>query len=778
MFRDIRIAIRAVRVWRLGAAAAVVTLATGIASTTVLSSMLSIVLAGSSAGIEDVARVGRIYPTNPSLGIERTLPSIRDFEEVLADIRSFESVAAYADAEMSGRADGDEDTWPVMRVSPALFELLRIRPADGRLFSTADVRAGHQVAVVSESGWRGEFAGRSLSDRLTIRFDGVVYEVIGVLPAAADFPFIGLHGDAWIPLAGDGRRRANAVSVIARLRPDRTWDGAQSELSRLAAPAAGESWRWRAIPLTQDTRRRTLGAASGTLLPAFIVLLIACVNVACMILARGVERATEFSVRAALGASRGAIVRQLLVENGLLALVAGAAGVGLAAVGLRAIAGWLLPVRPTLAAGLTVDLLQLVPIGLGASALACLLFGLVPALRLSRRDIASSLKGGSPPSRARIAGYDGRDLIVFLETAFAVVLVVVTALWFSFFSVLEHAVAGFPAGEVVTHRIAFDEVAPAAERLRAVPGVHSTSLMSQLPGGERSSMMLRSGSGRAARGSLIAVGDAFFETLGLAIVRGRPFDRTEIGSEATVAVVSESVAAALWPGEDALGKDLIAGDGVRPRRLAVVGICRNALEFGGLGVLTAGDVYRPIGADHAEVTLVIRAHHATTALPSMAAALRASASAPMPRVTIAADALEFPREPIALIRVVGLFALVALLLAGGGIFGVTAQSVAQRTREFGVRMALGASARRVLLMVLAREAKLIAAAMACAIVATVAATRTLFAELVTISALHPAWPAALTAACALVAAVACLLATYRIVRLEPSVILRNDLSWW
>ena len=776
MVRDIRIAVRAVRSWRLGAAAAVATLAIGIASATILYALLEIALADSSPAIDEISRIGRIYSTNPSLGIERTLPAVRDFEHVLSDTRSFESVAAYANAEMTGRANAEDETWQVMRVSPSLFEVLQIRPAEGRLFAAGELNAGHHVALISEVRWRRDFAGRSVHDSVSIVLDGVTHEVIGILPATVDFPFIGVHGDAWIPLADDDRTRNGAVNVIARLGPEHPWAAAQADLSRLPAPGAGESWRWRVIPIAQDMRHRSFSAASGTVVPAFIVLLIACLNAACMILARGVERNTELSVRAALGATRGALVRQLLVENALLALVAGAAGVGIAVVGLRAIRGWLLPVRPTLAVALTVDL-QLVPIALGTSALACLLFGLVPAVRLSRRDISSSLKGDSAPSRARIAGYGARDLVVFVELAFAVGLVVVTGLWFSFFGVLQRAVAGFPAGEVVIQRIALDETAQAAERLRAVPGVQSTSVMSQLPGSERSSMMLRSASGRAARGSLIGVGDAFFQTLGLPLVRGRAFDRTETGSDATAAaVVSESVAATLWPGEDPLGKDLIAGDGVRTRRLAVVGVCRNALEFGGLGVLTAGDVYRPIGDETGEAILVIRAPNARIGLRSIAAALRTSPTAAMPKPSIVADRLVFPREPIAMIRLFGTFALVALLLAGSGIFAVIAQSVAQRTREFGVRMALGASATNVLLMVLTREAKLIAAAIGCGTIATIAATRTLFAELVTISAMHPAWPAALTTACVLVAAAACFLATHRIVRLEPSVILRNDVS--
>jgi hypothetical protein len=259
--------------------------------------------------------------------------------------------------------------------------------------------------------------------------------------------------------------------------------------------------------------------------------------------------------------------------------------------------------------------------------------------------------------------------------------------------------------------------------------------------------------------------------MGLTIVRGRGFDRTETGPAATVTVVSESVAAALWPGEDPLGQTLVAGNGAGVSRLTVIGVCRNALDL--RARMSAGDIYRPLSAGARNVFLLARARDGSAAVRPVAAALRASPSAPLPEVKTVAEFLEFPREPVRILRLFGAFAIIALLLAASGIFGVISQSVAQRRTEFGVRMALGASARQILLMVLTREIKLIVVAVLVGAIGTVVATRMVFAELVWLSAQSLEWPIGWTLLCGTLAAAAVGLATHRILRLEPADVLRK-----
>ena len=306
-------------------------------------------------------------------------------------------------------------------------------------------------------------------------------------------------------------------------------------------------------------------------------------------------------------------------------------------------------------------------------------------------------------------------------------------------------------------------------------GVERTTVASSLPGRDHVPALLRAGNSRTAKGATIAVGESFFETLGLPLVAGRGFDRTEDVQAAPVAVVSESVAATLWPGESAIGKELsIPGPG-GASRLLVIGVSRNAIEFGGLGVLTAGDVYRPMdSAAPGDAYLLVRTTRARASLRAIAGAIRPSHDAPMPRPAVFADVVAyFPQEGTSVLHMFVAFALVALLLAATGIFGVVNQSVSQRTTELGVRMALGATRRQVLRLVVLREGKLILAAIACGAVGTVAVTRMLFAELVTMSALRPAAPALLLMVCGAAAGLAVAFATWRIVKLQPWKVLRH-----
>jgi predicted permease len=771
MLRDLRIAVRSLRAWRWGAVLAVLTLAIGIGTTTALYALLRVALSENAVVIDGGESVVRIYGVNPSLDTLRSPVKLDDFA-TMSDVRSFESIAAYDHVEMSVGGGSEDDTVNVMRVSSRFFELMRARALEGRLFTADD----SPIAVVGEVTWRRRFAGRRIADAPSIRLDGRDYTVIGVLPASFSFSMIGIAADVWVPLPRRAVGNSPHVSVISRLAPGISWASAAAELSALAPPNQPEpGWRWGGISVQQDVRARTGGATAWIFLPAAVMLVIGCVNVACMLLARGIRRDTELSVRMALGASRGAIFRQLILENGVLGLAAAIIGTALALAGLDMVVRMLVEWKPELAATLTRDF-GVLPIALTSSIVACVLFGLVPAVRLSRRDVASSLKGSAPAPRVRIAGYGARDLIVFVELALASVLVVMNAMAFAMFSVLQDTQFGFAVHEVLSIGVPARDAAAATDRVRGIAGVTRVAIASGAPGAHaRSSAAIASG-GRTAAVATLATGEGFFETVGLPVVRGRPFFPDETSS-AAVAIVDETAAAALWSDEDPVGRELDMNIRGRSVRLVVIGVAMDAVRMA-LPGSQPGTVYRPIDlAAHDRVTLLARSPRANTVAHHIAAAVRPRDASGRVRVSSLADRFSELAAGARILRLFGAFALIALLLAGSGIFAVVSQSVTQRTPEFGVRLALGATPWRVLRTVLSREMKLIVAALATGTIGTVAMTRSSgfddAAMIVAVNMSRPEWGLGLIGLCGAIAGAACLLATWRIVTLDPSAVLRR-----
>ncbi|HXT33565.1 MAG TPA: ABC transporter permease, partial [Vicinamibacterales bacterium] len=475
MFSQVRFATRGLIRWRGGALAAVVTLAIGIGAATALYGLVQVILPG-LPGVPDVDRLGRIYASSPELGVERSPIAINEFDDTLSKTRSFAAIGAYAETDAAIGSGADVQPATAAYATPAFFTAMGVPPAAGRAFTAADL--GQPVVIVSEALWRRQFGDRRL-EGAAITVDGVERAVVGVMPPEFAYRFIGISGDLWIPLGRASIKAPVIVSIYARLRTGVDWTAAASELSALSR---GE-WKWRAIPVDADMRSRATMAYAFTLGPALLILLIACVNVACMLLGRGLQREKELSVRRALGASRAAIVRLLLVENLVLAIAAGAIGAGLAIWILRAAGGVLSALQPGVAR--VVADARLLPFALGASAMACLLFGMVPALRLSRRDVAASLNGVPPEHRVEIAGYGGRDVIVFAEIASAVGLIVWTAMLFTLFGELRAIHFTFPAESVVAMRVPAETAGAVAARVASVPGVTGAAISSGMMGGSR-----------------------------------------------------------------------------------------------------------------------------------------------------------------------------------------------------------------------------------------------------------------------------------------------------
>jgi putative ABC transport system permease protein len=769
MLSEARSATRGLRRWR-GSVVAMLTLAVGIGTTTALYALVRVVLPG-LPGVPRVERVARIYAANPTLGIERSPVALNEYDTALSKASSFKAIGAYADEDATLGTGFDARRVVAGYASPGFFDVLGVPPVDGRVFTAGDL-SGPPVVILSQGLWRRQFGGGRL-DGATIVVDGVERAVVGVMPMEFHYTFVGVAADLWIPLTRPSVQMPSIVSVYARLRDGLEWAAADAELAGLAR--RGDPWTWRTIPIPQDTRRRAIGAYAGTLGPAMLVLLIACINVACLLMARGIEREKELSVRRALGATRRRIVGILLTESVVLALVSGAVGGAMAVWLLRVLAAQFAAFQPSIAEAMAVDV-RLLPVALAATGVACVLFGTVPALRLSKRDVAASLNGVPAVHRIEIAGYGARDVIVFAEVAVAVGFIVWTAMLYTLFAQLNAVKLGFPADRVVAMRVPAARVADVAARVGGIPGVARVTISSgMLGGGARE--QIESGA-RPVVISRIPVGAAFFETLGVSMIRGRSFDAAEVNGHAAVAVLTETSARQIAGDREPIGLQLrLAQRG----EVVIIGVCRDPIDSGaltgidGLG-LEMYVPYEPSPTSRDAVVLARMAGDPHAALRAVAAAAQTPAGTAPPRPMVLAD--EFRQNygasgAMVAARVLGSFAILTLLLAASGVFAVMSQSVVQRTREFGIRMAIGATPSRVLGLVLAREGKLIAAAVMTGVVFTMLATQALFSELVSLTTIVPSmWIEALMLSAG-VAALAVAFATYRIVRLAPADVLRR-----
>lgn len=777
MFAQFRFAARALARWPAGVLGAVVTLGIGIGATTSLYALARATLPD-FASLPNIERLGRLYSADGA-GRERVPVSLGEYDASLSHATSFAAIGAYTQRDVAVGTGESERTMTAGYASSAFFPAMGVGAAQGRLFGPPDADPAQPKVIVSDALWRNRFNGRSLGDA-TLVVDGIERAVVGVTPRSFHFSFVGVTADLWIPLERGAISASDTVAVFARLRDDVGWAAARAELSALAR--ARRHGTWRAIPITEDQKQRTGTTMMLTLGPAMLVLLIACINVSCMLMARGVQRDTELSIRRALGATRMRIVRQLFAENILLAAAGGTLGCALAVITLRGVGSALAAIQPEFAERLGTEF-DLLPLALCAAIGSALLFGAVPAVRLSGRDVAASLNGVPARYRIHIAGYGARDLVVFVELASAVGLVVFATLITTIVSGISGAAPRFAADRLIAVRVPEGDVDEVMTRFRGMPGVENLTHASAMMGGmivRSQAQQLEAQTGGTAFVSVIGVGPQFFATISLPIVRGRPFSRDEVGA-AAVAVISESAARLLSPRGDALGMQ-VRRVGNTGGSFLVIGICRDAVDFGPLtrAGLVPPDVYVPYARpDRADAVVLARVgadpHGLVKAIASDLTHVSPAGAPLRPRVV--SDELEAEHDGGAALvvwKLIGALCVIALLLATTGVFAVVSQSVAQRTREFGIRLAVGAAPRRVLTMVLARETKLIAAAIGSGVAFTFGLARVMFAELTKLAETTPVLWAAVGIGCATLAGAAVWIATRRILTLDPLVVLRRS----
>jgi putative ABC transport system permease protein len=794
MLEDVRHGIRVLAKSPAFTALAILTLALGIGLNTALFSVINAVLVQPLPYPESGQLVDVSETHKGRSGIHVSNLNLRDWRE---QNRSLQFLAGYTQA-VTSAVGGDI---PVRtRIAPVFqdfFAAMQVAPLIGRTFTREDRTP---VAVLSYSLWRRAFGADPKISARTLRLDGLSFAIIGVMPPGFDFP---AKSDVWIPneiFPDDSARSGHNYQAIGRLKSGISLAQAQADLDSVSASVRQKD------PSDRDFGcKLTLLHESivGRVRPAFLVLagavgfvlLIACVNVANLQLAKSFARGREIALRTALGARRGRIVRQLLTENLLLASLGGSLGLILALWTtdlLRAFVPADIPLSKAIQVDIPV-LLFTVAVTLATG----ILFGLFPAIAAAKADLHEGLKEGSAKSTAGPSGRRLAGVLVTGEIALAMVLLTGAGLVIRSFIALSRVDPGFQTARVWTASLSWpirgadSEPDPAQvpgiyrrlfDRLRALPGVEAVAAANVLPmqgrgsNGEFAIEGRRQGKGVNTSFYRVISPD-YFRTLSIPLVRGRFFTSRDDENSGPVVIVNATMAGRFFPNEDAVGKRIRYDGFGRPKWLTIVGVAADTRDFG-LGATFDAECFVPylqrpgmfVSSD-----LLVRTTRETDMTAAVAEQVRAvNADVPV-TVTRYENVLSgsLSRERFQM-QLLSLFAALALVLAGVGIYGVLSYSVDRRMGELGIRMALGAKPAQILRGVLGEGLVLALSGLAIGILGSIALTRTLSSFLFGVTATDPATFAAVAAVVTSVAMLASFVPARRATRVDPAVALRNE----
>ena len=728
------------------------------------------------------------------------------YREVVARTRSFDATAASRAWQPTMTALSEPERFTGQRVSAGYFHTLGATPALGRDFDAAeDLPGGGFVALISDGLWRRRFGGEATVVGRRITLDGEQYTVIGVMPPRfEDVP--GTSAELWTTLRyasvlpSEGPEWGHNLRMIARLRDGVSLDQARRELATIARQPVPEFARppWAAMrrpliarSLQDDVTRGVKPALVAVLGAAMLVLVIACVNVTNLLLARGAQRRGEFAMRAALGAGRSRLIRQMLTESLLLAAIGGALGIAVAEIGVRVLVSVAPPELPR-ANAIGVNATALL-FALMISVTIGLLVGLAPAVHASRNDLQVSLQQGS--RRTASGRQFARGSLVVAEVALAMMLLVGAGLLLRSLTRLFAVNPGFAPAQLLTMQVqasgekfndadeTFRYFAQSLEAVRHVPGVSAAALTSQLPlsgdGDQYGTHFESSPTGRN-EGAVFryAVSPGYFETMGIPILRGRALDATDKAGVPPVVLINESFAKRKFPDGNAIGQHLHVGPDRGPW-FTIVGIVADVKQVS-LAMGQADAVYMPTDqswfADNV-LSFVVRTRGDAAALaPAVKRAIwSVDKDQPIVRVATMDNVLaaSAAQRRFAL-SVFEAFALAATALAAIGIYGVLSGGVTERTREIGVRSALGATPGGIVGFVVRRGMALTGIGVLIGLAGAIAASQTLVTLLFGVTRLDPVTYIGVIVLLLVAAAVACVVPARRAARVDPAITLRAE----
>lgn len=805
ILQDLRFAIRALRKNPGFATVAVLTLAFGIGANTAIFSVVNAVLLR-PLPYPEPGRLVMVWESEKSG--DPTLVSPANFADWSEQSETCSQIAALRgwDANLSG-VDEPERLRGAM-VTADLFTALGVAPVAGRTFLPEEDQPGRNRVVVLGYGlWQRRFGSDPQIVGKTIAINGINRTVIGIMPAQFKLPLVTIRKapeqtEIWTPWAMDAnyrkRRDLGQLLVIARLNQRVTTEQAQAELSAISyrsnpRPAVDQRLDAQVIPLHRNLVGDVRSALLVLLGAVGFVLLIACANVANLLLARAATRQKEMAIRAALGASRWRMLRQLLTESVLLALIGGVIGLLLALWGTDAMVA-LSPADLPRLEEIGVDI-SVLGFTLVTSLLTGIVFGLAPAWQSAKSDLNEALKESGRSSTSGFALRRLRSMLVVSELALAFVLLVGAGLMMKSFVRLSGVDAGFDAKNVLTMALSlpgakypeneqqaafFREV---TTRLESLPGVQSAGAVSAIPltgWQNKTSFAIEGRQEMSQTEELHAASPGYLRAMGIPLLRGRAFNEQDQGKSERVVIVSEGLARRYWPDEDPIGRRIqLGGDSHEPWR-TIVGIAGD-IKQSGLDSESTREYYISYLQDTwgmtSDMTLVVRTEGNPSSLISVAQNQVKALDKDLPVYNV--RTMEELRARSAAVQrfqmlLLGSFAAVALMLAAVGLYGVMAYAVTQRTHEIGIRMALGAANRDILNLVVGQGLKLTLIGVSIGLAASLALTRTLASLLYEVSAADPLTLIVTPVLLAGVALGACFIPARRATQVDPMVALRHE----
>ncbi len=803
-WQDIRYGLRSLRKSPGFTLVAVLTLALGIGATTAIFSVANPVMFR-PLPFREPGRIMTVLENKPAQNLDWLYATQISFVEWQRRAKVFESIAAYNGCGFRLPDAGEPRFLRGSCVSSSFFPMLGVKPMLGRLWTAEeDVPGDDHVAVLSYSTWKQDFGGDPavLNKKAVLNANKKSHVIIGVLPP--DFQFVSENISVWAPsgINTNAPERFHELYVFARLRPGVTQERAQASMDGIARqleqefPKSNKGWGATVRPLQEfySSLRNTRSTLWVLLAAVCALLLIACANVANLLLARATARQQEIAIRMALGASRARLLRQLLTESLLLSLLGGAAGFLLAWAGFTSIIS-IAPSIPTFEPGaLRIDT-QVLFFSMAASLLVGTLFGLAPALRMSRKSATQLAQQSGRSAQGSLRDRAARNVLVVSEVGLAVALMIGSALLVESLRNLQNDSLGFAHDHVLTMSVCCAEATQPEitrffqqllDRTNAVPGVEAASLSNRLPmrsfDGSGSPILIQGrpvpppGKDELSDSNPITPG--YLATLKIPLLRGRDITTQDDADHPPAVLVNEAFVQRYLPKQDPIGQQVQLVN-LQPfgRWLNIVGVIANSRERG------LGKEVRPtIYLSHLQVpfrgsTLLVR----TKAEPqTVAASLHGAMKSVKPDLSIGAahtmddllsDSLSPQRFSVTLLS---LFTAIALGLALVGVYGVMAYMVSQRTREIGIRMALGAQPRDMLRMVITQGLRLALAGVAAGIVGALVSARLISSLLFGVSARDPMTALIVSAALTGTALLACYVPARRAMKVDPMVALRYE----